>query len=289
MASAQSDGQEKKNDDPAPVAAPVKAEAPAKAKSKGSFLTKGMCFVLILIILVITAGLTVLAAYLDAYPASLIRPYLFDCGLTQANWDDRTAGRTIFVKFYAPWCGHCKSLAPAWDKLIAANANHSFITVAKVDCTSSGGQPLCDEVGVVGYPSLKYGTAFNLTTYSGGRSFEDLINFTAALAPICSPDNLDVCDEGQKTTIGEYQAMGSEKRADNIAEWEADIKKLEEDFKTYVEGLTAKYTSETAEKDKKVKDVKDTGLNLLKAVIAYEAANKKDPLKESKEQGTAEL
>lgn len=37
-----------------------------------------------------------------------------------------------FVEYYAPWCGHCKSLAPHWGKL--ATALKGRINIAKVDC-----------------------------------------------------------------------------------------------------------------------------------------------------------
>merc|ERR1719446_1279363 len=81
--------------------------------------------------------------------------------LTQADWDDKTAGKSVFVKFFAPWCGHCKGMKPDWDKLMTAYEGHATTLVADVDCTGEG-KSLCETVGVEGFPTIKHGDPSDL-------------------------------------------------------------------------------------------------------------------------------
>jgi protein disulfide-isomerase len=63
-------------------------------------------------------------------------------------------------------CGHCKKLAPTWEKL-AKELQHS-VTVAEVNCEDY--KSLCTSEGVTGFPMLFfYPESGQKTEYSGAR------------------------------------------------------------------------------------------------------------------------
>lgn len=57
------------------------------------------------------------------------------------------------VEFYAPWCGHCQNLKPAYEK--AAKNLEGLAKVAAVNCDDDANKPFCGSMGVQGFPTLK--------------------------------------------------------------------------------------------------------------------------------------
>lgn len=56
-------------------------------------------------------------------------------------------------RFYAPWCGHCKNLKPAFES--AAKSLAGIAKVAAVNCDEEMNKPFCGQMGVQGFPTLK--------------------------------------------------------------------------------------------------------------------------------------
>jgi len=160
-------------------------------------------------------------------------------------------------------------MKPDWDKLMAEYKDSASVLVADVDCTASG-KSLCSEVGVKGYPSIKYGDPSALEDYKGGRDFASLKTFADGLGPSCGPANLDLCDDAKKKQIEQFTAMGADKREVEIKEKEDELTKLESDFKAFVDGLQAQYKEASDKKDAAVAEIKSGSLGLMKSVHAFE-------------------
>ena len=75
--------------------------------------------------------------------------------------------KATFIKFYAPWCGHCKNLAPTWNELHKTIG--SEVNIVKVDCTVESNRNLCGQFGVKGYPTLMLVKGENFARYKGRR------------------------------------------------------------------------------------------------------------------------
>jgi len=116
-------------------------------------------------------------------------------------------------------------MKPDWDRLISDFDGSKTSGVYDVDCTA-GGESLCTEMEIKGYPAIKYGDPKALQEYKGGRSYEELKKFADEnLGPSCGPKNLELCDEEEKTLLEGMIAKDK-------ATLEAELKKLEKELST---------------------------------------------------------
>ena len=206
-----------------------------------------------------------------------MRPVLLACALcvlssagavelTRENYDALTAGKSVLIKLFAPWCTHCKAIKPAWDALMMQYEGHADVLVGESDCTAAG-KTLCEDLQVQGYPTLKYGDPAALTDYQGARDLEGLKRFAdSELRPVCSLSRLELCDEGQRERIEELQGLSPLELAAEIAKSEKEIAELESKFKADVEQLQAEYKALQDTKRDAVAEVRAGGLGLMRAV-----------------------
>lgn len=96
--------------------------------------------------------------------------------LTEGTFDQSTQQGVWLVKFYAPWCGHCKKLAPTFDEASAhPRLEGSDVRLAKVDCTAA--RSVCERFGVASYPTLKVVAGGKYYDYAGARDADSMVSF----------------------------------------------------------------------------------------------------------------
>eukprot|EP00584_Thalassiosira_punctigera_P002764 CAMPEP_0172528792 /NCGR_PEP_ID=MMETSP1067-20121228/3055_1 /TAXON_ID=265564 ORGANISM="Thalassiosira punctigera, Strain Tpunct2005C2" /NCGR_SAMPLE_ID=MMETSP1067 /ASSEMBLY_ACC=CAM_ASM_000444 /LENGTH=215 /DNA_ID=CAMNT_0013312757 /DNA_START=137 /DNA_END=784 /DNA_ORIENTATION=+ len=139
--------------------------------------------------------------------------------LNPKTFEEAVHSKNTFVKFYAPWCGHCKALAPDWDTLADSYAASPSVVIGSVDCTAGDNEEICHQYGVSGYPTLKYFKDGNPEgeDYNGGRDLDSLSSF--------ADDQLD-----KKCLVGSEEEMAKE---------ESNCSDKEKSYATKVRGKTA--------------------------------------------------
>jgi thiol-disulfide isomerase/thioredoxin len=195
---------------------------------------------------------------------------VFAVDLTQQNFATLTAGRTTFVKFYAPWCGHCRAMKSSWDALMEDYKEDPHVLIGDCDCTGDC-RAICEEMGVQGYPSLRFGDPTALQDYTGGRDLESLKKHAQTLKPLCSLDKMHLCNDEQRRDIELMLAMSAEDLNAQVEEIEGELTAVESEYKAAVERLQAEYHRLQDEKNSAVARLKSTGLAIMKAIQAANA------------------
>lgn len=90
-------------------------------------------------------------------------------------------GKDTLIEFYAPWCGHCKKLAPVFDEL-GEKLKGEDIAIVKLDATANDVPP---EFEVRGFPTLFWlpkDSKSKPVKYEGGREVDDFVKYIAKQA-----------------------------------------------------------------------------------------------------------
>jgi len=189
--------------------------------------------------------------------------------LTPDNYQSETAGKAVFIKFFAPWCVHCKSMAPAYEKLATSMKSTTSKLIAEVDCTNEKSKQLCTDNDVKGFPTLKYGNPAALEDYVGGRDYTSLLNFVESeLKVSCSPFNIELCSEEEQKEVESIMKMSDEEIASEIAKVDLIIAKADKDLEEGIEGLQAKFEDMmNAHEDRMDEMMEESNHKLMKSVL----------------------
>ena len=136
--------------------------------------------------------------------------------LKDSNFDNEIRHHDIaLVEFFAPWCGHCKRLAPEFE--VAATAlkrDDNPVALVKVDCTVE--TKVCAKYGVSGYPTLKIFKGGEMASdYEGPREADGIVKYMRTKSGPSSKDLTSVAATEKYLDNSEHSIIGFFKTADS--------------------------------------------------------------------------
>uniref|UniRef100_A0A914V9R8 Protein disulfide-isomerase n=1 Tax=Plectus sambesii TaxID=2011161 RepID=A0A914V9R8_9BILA len=129
--------------------------------------------------------------------------------LHDSDWDEKIKEHEVaLVEFYAPWCGHCKRLAPEYEKAATKlKTNDPPIALVKVDCTSD--KATCDKFGVGGFPTLKiFRNGEVAQDYDGPREADGIVKYMRGQAGPSAKELTSLADYEKFLNTDEYSVIG---------------------------------------------------------------------------------
>ena len=135
--------------------------------------------------------------------------------LTDKNFATQTATGFWFIKFYAPWCGHCQKLAPIWEELARSIEHDTTVSVAKVDCTEY--RPICKDFDVKGYPTLLWlENGKKVDKYTGPRTIDDFKSYIVERSTGEKPaEKVEIKENGEGVAVLQLTADNFQQGVEN--------------------------------------------------------------------------
>jgi len=153
--------------------------------------------------------------------------------LTTDNFDEAVkANKFLLVEFYAPWCGHCKALAPEYAKAATVlKSNDPPVPLVKVDCTAE--TKTCGKMGVKSFPTLKiFKNGAVSSDYKGPREADGIVKYMRSKAGPSSRELNSEQDFENFLNNNDHSIVGFFKQADST---------LATEFKKVADQLSENY------------------------------------------------
>ncbi|EDV23592.1 uncharacterized protein TRIADDRAFT_58392 [Trichoplax adhaerens] len=105
--------------------------------------------------------------------------------------------KIAFIKFYAPWCSHCKVLAPTWKELMEHYKHDKNVFIGSVNCVTH--IETCRAEQVKSYPTMTiYTGSKEIQNYQGERNLESLKTFVDSIKASTLKQNDQTADKSHE-------------------------------------------------------------------------------------------